>query len=356
MKDREAPLRPERNGWLAEFDVAAGSCKPPEGMNTISPAVDNTPFFIIGSGRSGTTLLRLILAGHSRLHILPETWFLLDLVEALPLQGALTPEEVAQSIDIMTTHYRWPDMEVTVDDLHRWAAALPEPSLADIAGYVYRRHLEIAGKPRFGDKTPVYFQIVPQLAELFPGAKFIHLMRDGHDVAMSWIDLGYERYYERPGFEWTAVMQTRRTYVNCPHWQQILEVKYEELVAEPEGTTRRICGFLGEEFEPAMLDWQERTDLVPERERSIHPKLGQPISSDGIGRWKTRLSALECFAIEACLHRDLRQLGYPLRFRGAAWRPFLDAAGWTLYAMAPLLGRGTRYLRRRNLLPRMIYI
>lgn len=317
---------------------------------------DTTPFFIIGSGRSGTTLLRLILAGHSRLHIPPETWFLLGLVEELPLQGVLAPAQVERAVSIMTKDYRWPDMGIAADDLRRWAAALLEPSLADIVGLVYRRHLEIAGKPRFGDKTPVYFQIVPKLAELYPGAKFIHLIRDGHDVAMSWIDLGYDRYYERPGFEWTAVMQTRRTYVNGPYWHQMMEVKYEELVSDPEGTTRRICAFLGEVFEPAMLDWHERTTLVPERERSIHPKLGQPISSDATGRWKTRLSALECFAIEACLHRDLRQLGYQLRYSGAAWRPFLDACGWVLFATAPLLGRGTRYLRRRNLFPKRAYI
>src|SRR3974390_761276 len=165
--------------------------------------VDTTPFFIIGSGRSGTTLLRLILAGHSRLHIPPETWFLRELVAELPLKGSLAPAEVDRAIDIMTQGYRWPDMGIAAADLRRWAAALPEPSLPDIVGLVYRRHLEIAGKPRFGDKTPVYFQIVPQLAELFPGAKFVHLIRDGHDVAMSWIDLGYDRYYDPPGFEWT---------------------------------------------------------------------------------------------------------------------------------------------------------
>lgn len=151
-------------------------------------------------------------------------------------------------------------------------------------------------------------------------------------------------------------MQTRRKYAGGPHWHQILEVKYEELVTDPEGVVRRICAFLGEAYEPAMLDWHGRTKLVPTRERSIHPKLDGPISGDAVGVWKTKLSALECFAIESCLHRDLRQLGYTLMFSGPAWRPLLDAVGWVLYTTAPLLGRGTRYLRRRNVLPRIIYI
>src|SRR5665213_3140314 len=121
--------------------------------------VDNTPFFIIGSGRSGTTLLRLILAGHSRLHIPPETWFIRALVEELPLQDALTSAQVDRAVDIMTQDYRWPDMEIATEDLRRWAAGLPSPRLVDIIDLVYRRHLEIAGKHRSGDKTPMYFQI-----------------------------------------------------------------------------------------------------------------------------------------------------------------------------------------------------
>ncbi|HZS84692.1 MAG TPA: sulfotransferase [Stellaceae bacterium] len=312
--------------------------------------IDNTPFFIIGSGRSGTTLLRLILARHSRLHIPPETWFLRDLVAELPLSATLTPSQVERAVAIMTTGYRWPDMGIRPEELRGWAMALERPKLVDVVGLVYRFHLERAGKVRFGDKTPIYFDIVPQLATLYPGAKFIHLIRDGRDVAISWINLNYDRYYERPGFEWTSVMARRQAYVGGPHWQQIIEIKYEDLVADLEVTVRKICRFLGEEFEPGMLDYQEGIELVPARERHIHGKLGQPVTKDSIGLWRSKLSALECFAMESCLSRDLQDLGYELRFSGAAWRPLLDLTGRFLYTVAPLLGRTVRYLRRRNLL------
>jgi hypothetical protein len=105
-----------------------------------------------------------------------------------------------------------------------------------------------------------------------------------------------------------------------------------------------------------MLAWSSLSTLIPERERHIHGKIGQPISPDAIAIWRKKLSALECFAMEACLRRDLEELGYQLRFSSLAWRPLLDTTGWLLRSMSPLLRRGASYLQRRRLLSRVIYI
>lgn len=318
--------------------------------------IDNTPFFIVGAGRSGTTLLRLILAGHSRLHIPPETWFVRPLVKELPLTERLSATQVDRAIGLMIEDYRWPDMGIPPEELRHRVAMLNGPRLVDVVNIVYQHHLALAGKQRFGDKTPIYIDVIPQLSVLYPGAKFIHLIRDGRDVAISNIDLGWDRYYERANFEWTLAMAKRREYLSSPYASHILDVRYEDLVSNLEATVKQVCDFLGEAFEPAMLEWQQLTTLVPERERHIHGKLGQPVSSDAIAVWRRKLSGPECFAIEACLHNDLRQLGYQLRFSGAAWQPLLQITGSLLYATAPLLGRGTRYLKRRNLIAKTAYI
>ena len=109
-------------------------------------------------------------------------------------------------------------------------------------------------------------------------------------------------------------MHKRGALLDSTYSSQILEVKYEDLVADPPATVQRICAFLNEQFEPEMLDWTPLLDMVPERERHIHPKLSRPITSDRAGIWRNRLSAFECFAMEACLWRDLLQLDYQLRF------------------------------------------
>ena len=317
---------------------------------------DDTPFFIIGAGRSGTTLLRLILAGHSRLHIPPETWFILPLIEALPLSGPLDAAQVERAVSLMVQDYRWPDMEIAAEDLRRQAEALDAPRLVDVINLVYRHHLAASGKPRFGDKTRRYINIVPQLLTLYPGAEFIHLIRDGRDVAASNIELNWNSYYDRQRFSWTLAMEKRREFQRAPFADRILDVRYEDLVSDLEATVRRFCAFLGEQFEPGMLDWQQLGNLVPERERHIHGKLAQPVSGDAVAAWRRKLNAAECFAMEACLHKDLRELGYPLRYSGGLWPPILAVSGTALCGAAPLLRSGTRYLKRRNLLAKTAYI
>lgn len=311
---------------------------------------DHAPFFIIGAGRSGTTLLRLILTGHSRLHIPPETWFLQPLVQELPLAGALTPAQRERAIEIMVRHERWPDLAMGEGDLRRLAGALDRPALVDLIDIVYRLMLAQSGKARIGDKTPHYFAIVPELRTLYPSAKFIHLIRDGRDVAMSWIDAGWERYYEH-GFTWPRAMATLATEAG-----HVLAVHYEDLIQRPDATLRRICEFLGEAFEPDMLHWQTRTDLVADRDRHLHARLQHPMSRDAVAVWRRRLSGMECFAMEACLHQQLLSAGYHLRFAARGWLPLFRLTAGALRAAAPLLRRGVPWLRKAGLLPRDVYL
>jgi hypothetical protein len=320
---------------------------------------DNTPFFIVGAGRSGTTLLRAIIANHSALAIQWETWFALDLVRAFPLREVLTREQVRDVVKTMTQdQHRWQSMGIAAGDLEAEALALDEPRLVDVISIVYRRHLASSGKRRFGDKTPPYIEIVRELATLYPGAKFIHLIRDGRDVATSYIELkwfGNCRCYERD-FMWTRALRFRNSYRTLPIDTQILDVRYEDLVSEPEAVVRRICAFLGEEFEPAMLDAAARADSVPTAERSIHTKLGEPLSASASSRWRTKLSPFECFIMEACLQKPLREWGYELRFASIAWRPVLVTSGFLLRLMGPFLAKAIPALQRRKYLPERIYI
>jgi hypothetical protein len=299
-------------------------------------------------------LLRLILTGHSRLHIPSETWFLEPLVDALPLTGVLTAAQCQVAVATMVRHERWPDMGLSAEDMRQRAALLHQPSLTDVIGIVYQHLLAASSKQRLGEKTPHYFAIVPQLATLFPDAKFIHLIRDGHDVAMSWIDAGWERYYES-GFAWPAAM-AHRLRQSTQYPGRILEVRYEDLVRRPETVTTDICTFLGEAFEPGMLHWQSRMELVATRDRHLHGHLPQPLSEEAVAVWRRRLRAPECFAMEACLHRELLEAGYPLRFAAPRWRPLFRLTAGVLRILAPILRRGIPYLQRRGVLPGEVYL
>jgi hypothetical protein len=315
------------------------------------------PFFVVGSGRSGTTLLRMLLSNHSRLHVPPETHFIIDLVGAFPLTAALTPAQAAAAAARIVAHPHWKYMEIPAEALRAAVSALPAPRLADVIDLVYRDHLRRSGKARCGDKTPDYIAIVPQLAALYPEARFIHLIRDGHDVAMSLIELGWGQAYQGARFEWTRAVRCGLAYRRSALGERILDVRYEDLVRDPEATMRRVCAFIGETFEPAMLARKTPAEqLVAAEWQHIHRKLAEPISAEAIAVWRRKLGALECFLIEASLYRDLERLGYALRFKAALWRPLLTATGAMLRALAPLLDRALPALRRRNLLPRRIYV
>jgi Sulfotransferase family len=318
---------------------------------------ENSPFFVVGSSRSGTTLLRLILAGHSRITIPPETWFILPLVERFPLRGSLTREQTTAAVKVITECHRWLDMDMPSAELAAQVSTLYQPSLSDLINVVYRYHLDRSGKQRAGDKTPPYINIMAQLKTLYPAAKFVNLVRDGRDVAISFVDAHFKgRPYHGSEFEWTKAIRQGMSCRNTYLANDVLDVRYEELVTDVEGTTRRVCSFLGEEFEPAMLQFQDRMMLVPGREWDIHRKLDKPIPPDATAVWRRKLSAVECFVIEASLRRELVKLGYPLRFSSAVWRPLMTATAAVMRALAPVLDIGIPALRRRGIIARHGYI
>jgi len=318
---------------------------------------NDAPFFIVGCGRSGTTLLRLVLSGHSRIEIPPETWFLLPLVARLPLTDRLTPAQLEEAIGLITGDYRWPDMEIAAAAFAAQARALPDPRIATLAALVYDEYRRRADKPRFGDKTPPYIGILPQLATIYPDARFINLIRDGRDVAVSFIDAHFNGGVWDKEFEWRRAVRLGLAYRATPLAERILEVRYEDMVRDLEATTRRVCAFLGETFEPEMLAYQGLIETkVPVRERVVHGSLGRPVAADAAAAWRVRLSAWELFLIESCIRSELVALGYQPRFQAAGWEPAMGVTRTLLGAAGPHLRRLIQGLYRRDLLRRQVYI
>lgn len=315
------------------------------------------PFFIVGSGRSGSTLLRLMLCSHTRLAIPPETWYLIPLLERFDTQRSLTAAEVESAAEIITQHYRWPDQKLDAQDFRRGLSRLTAPQLRDVVEVIYRRHMEAEGKARWGDKTPIYIEIVPQLARMFPESRFIHLVRDGRDVAKSHQAAGWNGPWLHDNTrEWTRALECYRRLAGSQLRERILQVRYEELVLDPEAVLRRICRFIGEEFEPGMLSWEGEVDQqVPERERRIHAKLKRRSGPDDVARWKREMGDRELFVAEAFMGAHLAHAGYERRYAGAWWAPAFALTRLYCRAVLPVVTMQMRALHflRRRLTPRL---
>ena len=302
----------------------------------------------------------MILASHSRLSIPPETWYFLRLGELLQIKRTLTPSEIDRVIQIMTTHYRWPDLNYDASEFRLQATALEAPYLRDVVELPYQKHLSQTRKSRWGDKTPGYIAILSDLATLFPGAKFIHLIRDGRDVAKSFQSLRWSGRWLHDNFqEWLEAMDYNEKWARSTLSTQIFQVRYEDLVFDVETTTRKICQFLGEEFEPGMLLWRERIDeLVPARESHIHKNLKDLPDATFICRWTKEMTAGELLISEAFMGSHLAALGYERRFRHPAWVPILALVRWYCRYLLPLLylpvkvGHSLRKRLKRQLIER----
>jgi hypothetical protein len=306
-----------------------------------------TPFFIVGSGRSGSTLLRLMLDSHSRIAIPPETWYLSALLEAFPRDRPLREDEISAAVAMMTSHHAWPDIGLDTAELRRRVASLSAVRLRDLVEIVYRWHMEVEGKSRWGDKTPVYIEIVPALAAMFGDAKFIHLIRDGRDVAKSfqrqrWVAPGMHGYagYTR---EWLRAVELDRKLSRTPLNERILRVRYEDLVLHPEATLRRICTFIDEGFEDQMLLWRGKVEkAIPTRQKSFHSSLSRDMHPSDVGRWKREMTPREIFVAESLIGKQLSHFGYERRYRSKLWSPLLAAT--RVYCQSALSAAG---LQRR---------
>jgi Sulfotransferase family len=298
------------------------------------------PFFIVGSSRSGSTLLRLMLASHSHIAIPSETWYLTALVKEFPFDRSLQGNEINRAISLMTNHYTWPDMGLDAAELRRRVANLSEVRLRDLAELVYRWHMDVEGKSRWGDKTPAYIEIVPPLAAMFGDAKFIHLIRDGRDVAKSFQRQGWDGPWMH-GYtgEWLRAIELDMKLSKTPLNERILRVLYEELVLHPEATLRRICAFIDERFEDQMLQWQGKADsAVPVREKKFHSGLGKDMSPSDVSRWKREMTSREIFVAEALIGTQLRHFGYERRYRSKLWSPLLAVTRIYCRKILPVVG------------------
>ena len=269
--------------------------------------------FVVGVGRSGTTLLRLMLDAHSDLAIGPETQFVPDLIHH---------DDPIESIIGART---WSDFGLDPDEFARRAA---DADLAGVLRAFYSLYAESQGKSRWGEKTPGYVKTMDSIAAVLPEARFIHLVRDGRDVALSRRrrGMGADKPMAKTANLWRRRIEDARTQMRRLD-RRYLELRYEDLVADPEPHLRRICEFVELPFEPAML---RHTESAPERlaelgdlaaeggrqardaaERaSAHARAKQPATTARTGAWRTEMGTADREAFEAIAGDLLRDLGY----------------------------------------------
>lgn len=289
------------------------------------------PVFVVGCPRSGTTLVQQQLSRHPDLAIAPETHFVRRFVVPVDRYGDLADDRAMHRLvdDVLAA----PETaRMRVDPAVLRAACLAGPRTPEaVFGHLLRGFAAGWAVGVVGEKTPNHVLYLPWLERAFPEARFVHVLRDPRAVAHSWRTVpwstgslaGDARVWRR----YVAAAAQRP-----PRRAPLLLVRYEHLVADPDGVVRRLLRDLGLDPDRLPVDAPaepSRAGLLDVAGEPWQAGALRPVAAGGGQRWQEEMTPDEVAAVERVTWRWMRHWGYPPRSRPWTLAPGLlsDVAG-----------------------------
>lgn len=269
---------------------------------------DSPPFpFFLGCGRSGTTLVRLMFRAHPQLAMVPEHHF-----PAVPPARWIMPDgglNVSRATKRIASARWFARFGIEPDRFRSAVVASDATTYADVIRCLYSLYAHREGKPRYGNKTPGHVRSIPQLAAQFPEAHFVHIVRDGRDVALSYLerDFGPADLPSAARF-WQDRVMGGRTAGDQLGSQRYCELRYEDLITDTKSELERLCAFLDLEYDDAMLRYHERgPGRLLKRDPQGH--LYKP-PTRGLRDWRAQMTRDELILFESIAGQTLDAFGY----------------------------------------------
>lgn len=278
----------------------------------------NPHVFMVGCQRSGTTLLQRMVDANPNIAIVHESRFVDTYYQN---RQGLTPEGEVEPglVTLIAEHPRFTKLEVSREDLEDLLPNGGPVHYRDFVSGLYDLHGRSLGKVLVGDKTPRYVRSIPELHELWPGARFVHLIRDGRNVCLSalqWRSGGelarrFETWKTDPvataGVWWDWLVRLGREAGENLGPDLYYEVRYEDLVTNAVPECERLCEFLQISYDEAMIRFHEGK----EREGSnLSAKRAWKGVTAGLRDWRTDLFRDDQTLFEAAAGELLDELGY----------------------------------------------
>ena len=264
------------------------------------------PFFL-GCGRSGTTMMRLMFDAHPMLAIPTEAYF------PIAPDRAWFDEDGRPHIDPIVDAFeqeKWYGLWRLEPGAFRAAAHAAAPKdYTELIRLLYGLYAEAHEKPRYGNKTPKHVYSIPQLSRMFPEGRFVHIVRDGRDVAMSYLD----QRFGPSNLAWAAKTWSHRVRLGRQTGSALeegryTEVRYEDLLDHPEEELRRLCAFMDLPYDDAMLRYHEiERDWKLNRDPDHH--LEKP-PTKGLRDWRSQMSRSDVVLFESIAGPELDAFGY----------------------------------------------
>jgi sulfotransferase family protein len=296
-------------------------------------------------------MLQLMLHAHPAIAIPPETRFVLDAYRQRRMFGDLRDPARRRALAHWITdrpQTRFGDLGLPAEEVVEHITAGPG-TLGSALGTVFQRYAARFGKPRWGDKRPAYLQNLDVIGRLFPDAQIVNIVRDGRDCVASLKEMSWHRQdlYATVAAWSRAVDDARRASrrLGPSRWHQ---VRYEDLVADPEPVLRRLCAYLGEDYDAAMAEPSAVARIAVPAHKTWHSRTHTAVTTQRVRSWQQRLSAEEIALCEAALGPRLQECGYELSGTTRARPGELLRYGWTAtpHRLAPAKRRLTGVAHR----------
>jgi len=281
-----------------------------------------------------------MITNNPQFHILHETGFLHTLKDRSDVYGSFTaPRQRWYFIRDLQNHratsetYSFSAFGLTDQEAETALAKAAPVDFTGAAKVLFEASASKRGAPRWGDKTPHYVLHVSWLAEAYPDAQFLHIIRDGRDVAASIRRAGWEKNLRSAAQTWRTRTGGGHEAGSSLSSKRYREVRYESLVTSPENTLRSLCDWLDLSYSPKMLNFHEHSEsYLPDAHEDLYKKTHKPIDPSRAQAWKHSLSSREIADVEEEAGTLMQTLGYELTG-----------------ARVPLWLRGLRGLHRNTL-------
>jgi hypothetical protein len=256
-------------------------------------------------------MLQLMLHAHPRIAVPPETRFLLAAYRRRYQIGDLSsPQNRRALASWIVRTPQFGDLGLPREEVISSITQAPG-TLGSALGTVFKMYAGRFGKPRWGDKRPSYLRNLPVLLRLFPDAQIIDIIRDGRDCVASlketpWRPHDFGGLIDHWARSADASARAARRYPPTVYHR----VRYEDLVGDPPAHLRKICAFLGEDYDPAMARPSEVAAVAVPSYKTWHRLTRSAVTTSRAGSWQQRLTPDEVRRCEAVFGRRLARFGY----------------------------------------------
>lgn len=278
----------------------------------------NNNFFIVGTQRSGTTLLRLILNAHSQIVVPREAFFLMPLLKKKYLNRSISGNNLKSfnnyllsKADIKSTHLKGTFEDGDYYNVISQLAQREKIKLRDLIDGIFSSFCRKEGKSIWGNKTPSFFRKIDILYALFPDAKFIHIVRDGRDVYDSFRKIDPSKNnVSIMALDWNyKLFRIEKSLKKIPTNNKVT-IRYEDLLSKGEETVKHICSVIGVEYENSMLDFYKSSH---KHTSSTHSRLiFNPLNENNMYTWKKNLTPREAKIFNLLARHYLKKYNYEI--------------------------------------------